>query len=257
MRISLPTLLITIAVTAIALFNQCAQADTATKKIPLITYYDYPPFTINENGDGLNRDLAQYLTKMSKGKYTFESMLLPKGRLDNYLKNDKKWFGVVAWANPLFVNDESKNKYVWSDPIYHEIDYVASLKKHPIEFQNEKSLYGHTLGTVLNQRYPDVEKALNSGKIKKRSVTTQHGVVLLLLKERVDVAFISHSTIKWFRKEFPDFDKQIHLAKKPRNEFNRYIFTTKNLDRDVEDFVIKNANNLTKDREWQNIEEKY
>jgi polar amino acid transport system substrate-binding protein len=231
----------------ISLPGSCEAA--AKKEIEVVIYYDYPPFYIEKNKHGLGKELAEHLTSKAKGKYIFNSSYIPKGRVDKML-TDPNWQGVVAWINPKFVNDQSMSKYVWSNPIMHEIDYVASLKELPIEFKDQTSLYGHKLGAVLNQRYADVEDAISAGKIKRVDTIGQESVVNMLLKKRVEVAFFSKSTIKWFKKEFPDFDDKIYLAKKTRNEFDRYVLITPKLDKDATHFILKTVNNLKNDHEW-------
>lgn len=229
---------------------------TAIKNVQVVVYYDYPPFYIKKNGSGLGKELADYLTSKSNGKYSFNHVYLPKGRLDKMLQNPK-WIGIVVWLNPKFVNDQSMTKYIWSQPIMHEIDYVASSRENPIDYKDQTSLYGHTIGTVLNHRYADIEDALKAGKIKQVNSSGQEAVVGMLLKKRIDVAFISKSTIKWFEKEFLDFNQKIYLAKKHRNEFDRYILITRTLDKNIADFILKSAENLKNDKDWHKRASKY
>ncbi len=232
------------------LVNFDAFCTSPNTSIPVVIYYDYPPFFVDRNQRGLGRELAEHLNLKAKGKYSFHHVYIPKGRLDKMLE-DPKWGGVVTWVNPNFVNDKSKTKFIWSNPIMHEIDYVATLKDSTLEYKDHTSLYGHSLGTVLNQRYSDVEDELKSGKIIQVSANQQESIVIMLLKKRIEFAFLSHSTIKWFRKEFPEFDDKVKLAKKTRNEFDRHVFITRNLDHERKDFILKTVNNLKNDKDWQ------
>lgn len=247
LQINLLLTFITIALCSVVSFKSCA--DERPLIIPIATYYNYPPFWNDKKGNGLNKELAQYLTLKSKGKYIFKSLYIPKGRLDKMLNS--KWPGIVAWPNPRFLNDEEMKKYIWSRPIMHEVDYVASLKTHPIEYIDQKSLYGLTLAKALNHRFPDIESALNSGKIKQATATGPESAVQMLLKGRVDATFISKSTINWLKKDFPDFDTKIHLAKTPRLEFDRYLLLTPDLDSKITQFVLETINESANDPSWK------
>lgn len=231
-----------------SLISNTSAANDPVANIPIATYYDYPPFLIDKAANGLNKELALYLTLKSNGKYRFNSVYIPKGRLDKML--DSKWPGIIAWLNPRFVRDEEMKKYIWSKALMHEIDYVASLKSRPIEYVDHKSLYGLTLARVLNHRFADIEDALNSGKIKQATAKGPHSVVPMLLKGRVDVAFISKSTLSWLKKDFPDFDTKIHLAKIPRIEFDRHLLLTPALDPEIAQFVLKAINEMSDDPGW-------
>lgn len=224
--------------------------------IPVLIYYDYPPFYIEKTNRGLGQELTEHLTFKAQGRCTFYLLNVPKGRVDKMLANPK-WMGIVAWINPVFVNDKAMTKYIWSRAIMHEIDYVASLNDNPIEFKGLESLYGHIMGTVLNQRYADVEDALKSGKIKQVIVLKQESLVSMLLKRRIEFAFLSKSTLSWLKKEFPEFGSKIHLAKKVRNEFDRHILITPNMDKENRDFILKTVNNLNNDLEWKKRFDKY
>lgn len=248
MKFSPAKKLILLALTIQFLVSNTSAATDLTPSIPIATYYDYPPFLIDKEGNGLNKDLAHYLTLKSNGKYHFNSVYIPKGRLDKML--DSKWPGIIAWPNPRFVRDEEMKKYIWSKAIMHEIDYVASLKSRPVEYVDHKSLYGLTLARVLNHRFADIEDALNSGKIKQATAKGPHSVVPMLLKGRVDVAFISKSTISWLKKDFPEFDTKIHLAKIPRIEFDRHLLLTPALNPEITQFVLKVINEMGDDPSW-------
>ncbi|MES2934225.1 MAG: transporter substrate-binding domain-containing protein [Pseudomonadota bacterium] len=224
--------------------------------VPLVNYYSYAPFSIPDESADLTRQLAQLLTNNSGGRYHFVPTLLPKGRLDNMLL-DHHWQGVVAWLNPRFVNDENKSKYIWSESLMLETDLVVSHVDAPIHFTGITSLEGKVLGTVLNQRYADVEQMIANKQLRRSDAPSQENNVRKLLLKRVDVVFVSRSTINALRRRIPEFNKKLYIASMPRNSFTRHIMLTPGLQPELISYVQSTVAKLSTNPTWHDIAMRY
>ncbi|HYX32144.1 MAG TPA: hypothetical protein VE954_03460 [Oligoflexus sp.] len=235
----------------ICLFIQ-GTAASAPIDVPLITYYDYPPFTLQNASKSLTQELAEYLSQASNGRFHFSVKVIPKGRLDVMMEKPD-WKGVIAWINPKFVHDEAKTRYLWTAAIMNEIDLVASNKEAPHDYKGPESLRGLKLGAVLNQRYADVEDMIAKGALIRTNARSQENVLNMLIHRRVDVAFVSKSTLSWFRIHLKGFEQKVGFSPVPRNTFTRHVMLSRTLPPDVVDYVTKTTNGLGSQAQWQDI----
>jgi polar amino acid transport system substrate-binding protein len=233
-----------------------ACADPGEVIVPLVNYYDYAPFSMPQERADLTRELADLLTAGSAGRYRFVPTLLPKGRLDQMLQHGG-WQGMVAWLNPRFVNDETKSRYVWTKALMQETDLVVSRVDAPVEFTGVQSLRGKVLGTVLNQRYADVEDMIASEQLRRSDAPSQENSVRKLLLKRVDVVFISRSTLNGLHQRVPEFDNKLHVSAQPRNSFTRHIMLTPGLPPELIRYVQTTAAKLDSNPSWRDIAARY
>jgi len=200
---------------------EAQEIPTATKKITLYSHYDTPPFVTGIK-DGLTYELANKLNKIAKGLYHFKVGILPRKRLDNLLESHD-WHGVVPWVNPAWFNDESKTRFLWTKPMMLDANLVISHKSKPIHYQGPASLNNLHLGGILGHRYKEIESLLKAGKIHREDVVSEFQNIEKLLIKRIDVMFISKSSLNFYLNEYPEFKQQIFIAKQERGRFNRHF----------------------------------
>ncbi|MDZ7937574.1 MAG: hypothetical protein U5M53_04565 [Rhodoferax sp.] len=235
----------------------CAPWATAEPlKVPLVTYYDYAPFQVGDGRQGLNRELAALLTAQSRGRYVFVPTYYPKGRLDAML-TEPSFAAAVAWLHPAFVRDEARTKFAWTKPLMNEVDLVVSPMAVPLEFSGVASLHGKTLGTIVNQRYADIEPSIASGALRREDAATQEGNLRKLMLRRVDVVFVSRSTLWWFRNSVDGFTTGLHIAAQPRNRFSRHVMLTRALPPELIDYVQHTIAELDGNARWRAAMERY
>ncbi|MBY0240488.1 MAG: ABC transporter substrate-binding protein [Burkholderiaceae bacterium] len=232
------------------------QAGASELEVPLVNYYNYVPFSMPDERSDLTRELAQLLTKNSGGRYRFVPQLLPKGRLDNMLRKEN-WQGLVVWLNPQFVNDEAKTRYLWSEPLMWESDLVVSHVEAPIDFNGIESLQGKVVGTILNQRYADIEGMIANKQLQRNDAPSQESNVRKLLFKRVDAVFVSRSTLYGLQQRIPEFKTKLHIAALPRNSFTRHIMLTPGLQPDLISYVKNTVEKLGGNPSWNQIAAQY
>ncbi|MYM25291.1 hypothetical protein GTP46_21915 [Duganella sp. FT135W] len=224
--------------------------------IPLVTYYDYAPFHSAEDSADLTHELAALLTRESGGRYRFVPTLLPKKRIDNMMQF-QHWQGVIAWTNPRFFYDENKTRYLWTEPLLVEADLVVSHIDAPVKFAGLDTLRGKVLGTVLNQRYADVEPMLANRQLRRADAPTLESNVRKLLLKRVDVVFISRSALSGLRHRIPDFESQLYIAPQPRNTFTRHLMLTPGLPPAVISYVQQTTAHFEHNPAWRDLTLRY
>ncbi|NRR30737.1 transporter substrate-binding domain-containing protein [Oxalobacteraceae bacterium] len=231
-------------------------AGASELEVPLVNYYNYAPFSMPDEKTDLTRELAELLTKNSGGRYRFVPTLLPKGRLDKMLVHEH-WQGLVAWLNPRFVNDEAKSRYLWTETLMLESDLVVSHVDAPVDFQGVQSLQGKVLGTVLNQRYADIEEMIANKQLRRSDAPSQESNVRKLLLKRVDVVFISRSTLAGLQQRIPAFETKLHVAPLPRNSFTRHIMLTPELPPKLISYVQSTVAKFGGNPSWRHIAAQY
>ena len=220
--------------------------------IPFVTYYDYAPFHSIDGSSDLTHELAALLTRESGGRYRFVPALLPKKRIDNMLQH-QHWQGIVAWSSPRFFYDERKVNYLWTDALLQESALVISHIDAPVDFKGIQSLRGKVLGTVLNQRYVEVEDMIANNQLRRSDAPSMESNVRKLLLKRVDVVFISRSAMDGLRQRIPGFESQLYIAARPRDQFTRHLMLTRGLPPDVISYVQRMTAQLDHNAAWRDI----
>ncbi|HYX32283.1 MAG TPA: hypothetical protein VE954_04165 [Oligoflexus sp.] len=167
------------------------------------------------------------------------------------------WKGIIAWINPKFVYDEAKTRYLWTAAIMNEIDLVASNKEAPHHYKGPESLHGLKLGAVLNQRYADVENMIAKRALVRTDGRSQENVLKMLMHRRVDVAFVSKSTLSWFRIHLKGLEQKVVFSPVPRNTFTRHVMLSRSLSPEVAEYVIKTINGLGSQAQWRDIMDRF
>jgi polar amino acid transport system substrate-binding protein len=224
-----------------------AQAGLAAEKVPLYTYYVDPPFAVG--ADSLTDKLAAWLSQRSQGRYLFVPTQLPRRRLDALIAQPH-WRGVVAWANPAWFDETVRPRQSWTRPYMVDANLVVSLRSEPIAYENDRSLEGRRVGSVLGFSYPDLDAMLKAGKLTRDDANGEFQNLLKLKLQRVQVAFLQASSFPYFRREFPDMDDWAYVAAKPRTVFERSLFMAPGQPA-LRAFLDAQLDLLIADRDWQ------
>lgn len=234
----------------IALIWLCVQSSAhAVEQIPLYTYYDEPPFALDQPAN-LTTKLANWLSDRSAGRYQFVPTQLPRKRLDLVIEHQAQWQGVVAWANPVFFHDPLQLKYLWSKPYMQDVNLVVSHRSKPVEFKNATSLYGLRVGAVIGRQLEDFESDIAQGKITREDANSVLSNLKKLNLHRIDATFISASSLGSYRQQFTDLDHWLYIAATPRGLVERHFFLAPN-QATLLDFLNDAAVALPKDPQWK------
>lgn len=221
----------------------------AAETVPLYVGYADPPYS-TAHGDSLTTKLAADLSALSHNHYRFQAVQLPRKRLNAILANDD-WNGVVAWANPAWFDDTDRRRYAWSTPYMTDANLVVSRRDQPVEFaEHGNTLIGLRVGCIAGQRYPDLEQLFTSGAVTRADVASELQNLRKLRLGRVDAVLVQASSMDYFSTVLPDLDQWAHVARTPRNTFQRYLFTSRKRP-DLALFLDEALQTLARDATWQ------
>ncbi|WP_157314968.1 ABC transporter substrate-binding protein [Chitinibacter sp. GC72] len=221
----------------------------SAEQIPLYTYYDEPPFALDQPGN-LTAQLASWLSSHSAGRYQFVPVQLPRKRLDLVIGQQPQWRGVVVWANPVFFHDAMQSKYRWSKPYMQDVNLVVSHRSKPVVFKNAASLHGLRVGAVTGRQLEDFEADIAAGKITREDANSVLSNLKKLKLRRIDATFISASSLGRYRQSISDLDDWLYIAPTPRAVVARHFFIAPN-QASLLDFLNEMTKQLPKDAQWK------
>ncbi|NHZ35089.1 substrate-binding periplasmic protein [Massilia rubra] len=189
----------------------------AAETVQLATYYDYVPwFVPGQPSAGLNARLASRLSEMSGGRYRFESVYIPRRRLDVLLQEGKLTM-VVAWVHPRFFGDPERTRYFWTGPLMDDESLVVSPRAAPLEYDGPDSLRGKRFGAPGGHRFPDLEPLIAAGDITRIDVPQiKNALQMIGAHRRLDFTVVDRSTLDALKHEHLIDPALLHVASRPR-----------------------------------------
>lgn len=222
--------------------------------VDVYVYHLKPPFIVSDTYElGLYFDFSDYLNTKSD-KYHFETVFIPRKRIDTMLKN-KNFDGILLGVNPVWFKDKAETKYLWTSTFYQDQDEVVSLFEKPIEYEKPSSLKGRVLGGVRGFYYFGVDDLVTKGEINRVDTIGEYALLQMLMFKRIDVGIISRSTLNYLTKA-KGWVNKFHLSKQPHDKYQRRILVPQH-NKNVYEEIAPMIENLANDPSWQRILEKY
>ncbi len=218
--------------------------------VQLVTYYNYSPWYFDASPErGLNAELARRLTAMSAGKYQFESVYVPRKRIDAMIQGGTKM--VVPWVAPHFFGDADRTKFLWTAPLMQDESLIVSSKNAPLEYDGPNSLRGKAFSAPAGHLFPDFSDLIASGQIRRDDAPSiKNALMKLLLTRNVDFAVIDRSTFNALKADESMDMSKFHLARVPRTpSYARHILVTRN-NPVLFEFVSKAVTRLSREEGW-------
>ena len=220
--------------------------------LPVLSYYDYPPFSTGP-GHGLTQSLLALLQERAGPLLPpLHEELLPRRRIAALVVRSD-WKGLVPWVSPAWFQDPDRRRFLWTEPLMQDEDLVVSLKSHPVDYQGPASLKGLTLGGVFGHVYPETEALVKAGELQRLDSFSQEASLRMLLMGRVNVAFISRSGVVGWRQRMPGFDARLHLAGQPRQRYYRRLLLSPQMPAGQSDWLLRTVAGLPQDPAWRDI----
>jgi polar amino acid transport system substrate-binding protein len=201
---------------------------SAAQEIQLLTYYNVLPYAVDgvAPADSYTVRLAQWLSQQSAGRYQFVPRQVPKKRL-LHMMTKPNWLGVVAWVNPLWVEDAQRQRYLWSSSLMHDRDLRVSRQADKVVFDQGRPLQSARFGGISGHLYPSLEAQFKAGLLTREDAQNELSNVLKLQHKRVDVILLQASSLSHIRAEVPDFDRWAYVDPQPQAKFERFLFTSR------------------------------
>lgn len=236
--------------------TQLFSAEIAEQKInvDVYVYHLKPPFIVSDIYElGLYFDFSDYLNSKSD-KYHFETIFVPRKRIDMMLKNNN-FNGVLLGVNPTWFKDKTETKYLWTSNFYQDQDEVVSLLEMPFEYDEANSLIGRILGGVRGFYYFGVDELVSTGEISRVDTIGEYELLQMLMLKRIDVGIISHSTLSYLAKA-KGWENKFHISKQPHDKYQRRILVPQHCV-DIYEEIVPIVDNLANDPAWEEILQKY
>lgn len=173
----------------VTLFFLLLPAFALAEKVEFITYHSGPPFIVDEETQlGLTYDLAEFLSKNSKGRYQFSVSLWPRARLNDLLKSGKE--AVVPWTRPIWFRDPQKEHFLWTEGFFPGSNAIVSYTDNPIDYEGPESLIGTSMVGLQGGRWAELELWVEQGKINRINTSNYLSALNMVARHRVDATLV-------------------------------------------------------------------
>ncbi len=160
---------------------------SATEDIVIVFgEHGYPPFYSERAQKGMFIDLLAEFEKRNPN-YKIIKKSLSRKMMDRWMNNGKAH--VFSLNNPMFVNPNIVDRFLFTAPIWNTGDYVVMHKERQFEYTQPKDLFGKKMGIILGNGYGVFDEHLESKSILSQAVNSENQLFMLLLKQRVDAIF--------------------------------------------------------------------
>lgn len=199
---------------------------TDKTKIWLLTYYDFPPFVVDDqSGKGLNHAFAELLNSYSE-EFFFESKLYPKKRINHALKAGQNV--MVGWVDLMFFGDSKRDKYFWSEALVAGENVLLSHVDHKVEFEGMESLRGLKFGGGLGRRYGSLDKLVQEGVLIREDAPLLANNIEKLYRKKIDIT-IMPKIVAGYLVHHSGYEQDIFISQKPILAFERRLLVPKTL----------------------------
>jgi ABC-type amino acid transport substrate-binding protein len=226
---------------------------TAADAIPFYNYFD-APFATPEGG--IAKDLTDYLNGKLAGKFTLHLSNVQRSKLNYAVLNNPEFKGVLAFTNPLFVGDDGRTKYNWTESVMSDQAEVVSTPAKSIDYKGDKAaLKGLTGGTILGFVYKPLEPELGTA-IKREDSSSDEKSLEKLLSGKIDFAIMNQSAIRYLQTK-QAFAGKLYDAKTPISKITRHLMVSKNAPAGLYEALSAIVKDMPNDPKWKAILGKY
>lgn len=159
--------------------------------------YNAAPFVFLDSptsiSGGLFKDIADSISARTGLHYIFVN--IPRKRLEKKLINGE--VDLYLKMNPKWASDSTL--FYWSTPLFMENDILLSQRDRP--FQNDKSLTGVKVGTILGFQYPTLNKKFSNGTLVRNDAYSLQANIGKLKLRRIDALVDSEILILYYLKK--------------------------------------------------------
>ncbi|WP_105167948.1 substrate-binding periplasmic protein [Pseudoalteromonas sp. T1lg23B] len=205
----------------------------AKQVVTIYAYHLKAPYIIDvEQEQGLYFDFALLLNQY-QSEHVFKIEFMPRKRLNRDIEQSTL-DGLIIGVNPVWFRDRQQKKFAWSEPFMTDRDEFVSNIKAPFEFAGQASLYGKTIGGVRGYHYFQVAPAVKIGKADQLETSTELQLLEMVVKQRLEIAVISKSTMNYLLAMNKHWDSEIHLSEQPHESYTRSLLAPKDMSHLIE-----------------------
>lgn len=204
----------------------------AAERMNIFVYHNKPPYIVNlAEQQGLYFDFVALLNA-SQSHTRYKLIYLPRRRIERDL-NEQTLNGAVLGVHPVWFKDPDKTRYLWSEPLMYDTDEFVSCAENPFEYNGLASMSNKKFGGILGYHYFRTVKPVSTGVLERVDANSEEGLLELALRERVDFAIVSRSTLNYFIKK-NRWQEHFHLSKQPHESYYRAMLAPPQLQSQFE-----------------------
>jgi len=241
------------AASALLSLSCLASPAFAAEAVTVYTYHNHPPFVL-EAGKGLSYDLADYLTRKSKGASTFKIEVVSRAQLDQLLATPD-FKGVVAWVAPEWFKDKDRTTYLWSTGVMDDANVILSSAKSRIEYKDPASLKGKQFGGIVGHKYSGIDDLVAAGAVKREDAEKERNNLRKLDAGRIDATLLPRSTANYLLTEM-ELATKLYVAPTVQSSYTRHILVPKKAP-DLQRLLNEAVADMPRDGGWQSTLAKY
>lgn len=214
-------------------FSASTMSESRIKTVTMWTYYDFSPFFNEKTKRGLVDDIAQLLTRHSKGHYHFVVEYLPRKRVDLKLKSSQ--LGMVTLVNPNWF----PKTLVASGPLLSGYDVIVSPISKPVKNLIPKETKQRSFIGVTGHQYPMIKSELKSGQVVRIDTSSVPNLLNLIAKKRGDFSIVPGLVAHHYQSH-SDFAPALHFEPITAERYTRRMLYNKihtKLKQDVDDIL--------------------
>lgn len=206
----------------------------APETVTVYSYHNHPPFVTGPDS-GYTFDLVQQLNRKADGKVRFKVSIVPRSRLNHYLKAwisgkcpdagcKQNW--MVPWVNPKwgFVKG-GRDNYLWQE-LFTDSNVIVSRSEDAFEYTGPESLKGRVLAGMRGHRYVGIDDLVKTGDINRIDGNYERDNIIKLLRDRADATLLPASTVKYYLErdaEIRDEAPNLKVADKRHQIYTRFV----------------------------------
>lgn len=186
--------------------------------------YKSGPFIIDESKRlGLLYTFTDFLNAQAQGKYQFDVLLLPRGRLLLELQTTNHCivpFVSYQWFDP------SKALYNWSQPIIEDANVILSSQATKLESLAKEKVVGLRTSQVIGFFDDQLETLIKDKTVIRFDSISLEKSVGMVAKHRIDFIVSGRIPLQYLINKHHLEDK-VYLSKKTTATFNRSVMSPK------------------------------
>jgi len=186
-----------------------------------------PPFLNADERTGLGPDMVAVMN-LIQPTYKFSLKTMPTKRRLQALQEG--WVDIQMWDNPNW--GWQGVELSLSQPIVASRDVFIARRKVGRDQQYFDDFSKKKFAMVVGYHYKFADFETDIDKLAKRfdvkMVRTEEASIKMVLANRVDIAVVSETALRWFFKRFPGQESKLLISKKADTVYQRFFLVPAN-----------------------------
>lgn len=205
---------LTLLAVLLALLGGVRPGWCAEQQLDAYNTYLSPPF-LNPDGSGIAADLVARLNAHLEGAYRLRLRHVPRQRLMLAgMRNPAGFDGVGLLLTPAFVNDDTRPRFLWSEPVFYDYNVLVFAAAAVPQLESVDDLRGLRFGAIIGYRYLNLERLLADGCLRRQDTGAERLNLRKVALGRVDFTQMNRLLYSTIESE-PEFAGKLAAIPEP------------------------------------------